>query len=263
MKRNYNSREYYVYILLNPDKKGKYTYGSYEFNYEPYYVGMGSRVDRVLDHYKKHNRKQYKKSWLKHRVISEIKNTDNDYLYEIVKSSLSIKEAWSLEIELVNTIGRIIYNSGPLTNLTNGGDGGVGCTWSEESKRKKSESMMGQNNHFYGKTHTEETMTIIKKWLLDNNEEFRRKLSGVKKTFKDGVNPKKGGHRDDLSNESIQSIKDKLSNPVIQKTKDGQTIKEWSSMKEASNTLNISYSAISGCVNGRSKTSGGFIWEKL
>ena len=39
-------------------------------------------------------------------------------------------------------------------------------------------------------------------------------------------------------------------------------IKEWSSSREASETLNISETAISNCVNGASKKAGGYIWKR-
>lgn len=39
-------------------------------------------------------------------------------------------------------------------------------------------------------------------------------------------------------------------------------IKEWSSSREASKTLNISETAISNCVNSISKKAGGYIWKR-
>jgi len=31
--------KYYVYVYLDSRKPGKYKYGEYEFDYEPFYVG--------------------------------------------------------------------------------------------------------------------------------------------------------------------------------------------------------------------------------
>ena len=39
-------------------------------------------------------------------------------------------------------------------------------------------------------------------------------------------------------------------------------IKEWSSSREASKTLNISETAISNCVNSIRKKAGGYIWKR-
>ena len=41
----------------------------------------------------------------------------------------------------------------------------------------------------------------------------------------------------------------------------GDFIKQWSSIKEASNTLNISYVGIVQCCRHRSKSSGNYIWR--
>ena len=51
------------------------------------------------------------------------------------------------------------------------------------------------------------------------------------------------------------------SKPILQFDKEEKFIKEWESIREASNELNIKHSCISNCLSGRYKTSGGFIWR--
>lgn len=51
------------------------------------------------------------------------------------------------------------------------------------------------------------------------------------------------------------------SKPILQFDKEEKFIKEWKSIREASNELNIKHSCISNCLSGRYKTSGGFIWR--
>lgn len=51
------------------------------------------------------------------------------------------------------------------------------------------------------------------------------------------------------------------SKPVQQFTKDGQFLKEWSSVSEAAESLNCVVGAISNCALGRSKTSMGYVWK--
>lgn len=50
--------------------------------------------------------------------------------------------------------------------------------------------------------------------------------------------------------------------PVLQYTKTGEFIREWSHAREAAETLGLSKRAIYECCAGRSKTSGGFIWKR-
>jgi len=48
---------------------------------------------------------------------------------------------------------------------------------------------------------------------------------------------------------------------IKQFNKNNEYIKTFNSSREASNLLNISETSISNCVNGYSKTAGGFIWK--
>ena len=53
--------------------------------------------------------------------------------------------------------------------------------------------------------------------------------------------------------------KRKVSKIVIQMDKEGNFIKEWSSILLAQKELKISH--ISACCKGKTKTSGGYIWK--
>ena len=48
---------------------------------------------------------------------------------------------------------------------------------------------------------------------------------------------------------------------VIQRDLEGNFVKEWSSLQEASDVLNIKYQSISATCRGKHKTAGGFKWE--
>ena len=53
----------------------------------------------------------------------------------------------------------------------------------------------------------------------------------------------------------------KLSIPILQFTKDGAFVKEWSSAKEAERQLGIFQSSICNCLKGHRKSAGGYIWR--
>lgn len=59
-----------------------------------------------------------------------------------------------------------------------------------------------------------------------------------------------------------KDISKKLSVPIIQYDLEMNFIREWSSMREAANKLGIYESGINSCVNGRQKSSKGFIWKR-
>ncbi len=48
--------------------------------------------------------------------------------------------------------------------------------------------------------------------------------------------------------------------PVAQFTKNGEFVRNYKSITEASSTTGISYSGISNCCRGVQKTSGGYVW---
>lgn len=64
---------------------------------------------------------------------------------------------------------------------------------------------------------------------------------------------------------NIKSLKKKYPNraeKIKQFNKNNEYIKTFNSSREASKLLNISETSISNCVNGYSKTAGGFIWKR-
>lgn len=91
------------------------------------------------------------------------------------------------------------------------------------------ENMKGSNNPMYGKHLTEET---------------KAKLSASKK----------GKRRYGQHHASI---------PIIQLTKKGEFVREWSCAKEAGDTLNVDNSGITACCKGRQKSAFGFVWKYL
>ena len=142
---------------------------------EPFYVGIGVNESRAYEGVGRRNQ-----MW--DRIVNK-----TNYKVEILHTDLTWEEACEKEIELIAFYGRKNLNKGPLCNLTDGGDGAVGLVWTEEHRKKMSESQKG-------KIISEETKKKIsettKKWFESNenpwkgkkhSDETRLKLSQLNK----------------------------------------------------------------------------------
>lgn len=126
-----------------------------------------------------------------------------------------------------------LYNSTNIDigyNLTSGGEGELGITLSEETKRKISENhadVSGKNNPMYGKSFS---------------MEHRKNISNSKKNY----------HKNNKS---------KLTKELLQFSVSGEFIKKWDSISEAETALNASGIKQYLCSNYRSNCVG-YIWIK-
>lgn len=145
---------FYVYAYLDPRKQGKFVYGDYSFDYEPFYIGkgFGNRMYVHLKNFNLVNDNSYKTNKIKKLLKSgfDVKS----FVFRI-KQNLSEHKAMNFEMELIKTIGRLDLKTGPLTNLTDGGDGTSGRIVSEKEKEIHRLHALG-NKNCLGKTFTEE-----------------------------------------------------------------------------------------------------------
>ena len=214
----------YIYLITDTTNGMKYT-GKHHYNKEgeldPNYHGSGVIIKNI-----------YKK---RPETLKE----------EYIKTCYSEEEMCSDEqyyIEVFDTLWPNGYN------LTKGGDGLIPCEeirkkisnslkgkpMSEEQKKKLSETLIGENNPFYGKHHSYET---------------KKKISN---SLKGKPSPNKGKP---MSEEQ----KKKLSKKVLQFTLDDEFVREWSSMAECGRN-GFNHSAVSACCRGKQKTAYGFKW---
>jgi len=144
--------------MVNPNRF--YTYAYLREDKTPYYIGKGTRY-RAFVKAKKYFQPPKDKS----RII---------YL----KQNLTEEEAFRHEVYMIAIFGRIDLGTGILYNRTAGGDGISGMIHSGETIEKFREINTGKNNPFYGKSHSNETKSIM--------SEKTKKL--WKLTFSDGRN---------------------------------------------------------------------------
>lgn len=114
------------------------------------YIGMTSRGERRYE-----NGKGYKKSTLMKRAI--VKYGWDSVKTEILYHDLTFENAKRLEMLSICRWGTHIEVNG--YNLTMGGEGCIGL--SSESRQRMSDAHRGENNPFFGMTHSDESKQKI------------------------------------------------------------------------------------------------------
>jgi len=130
--------KYYVYIYLNPLKRGEFSFGKHKFNYEPFYVGKGKDNRNLVHLYIIDN-----KNKLKQRILNKIKNNNKKPIILKLYENISEYSAFRLEKYLINKIGRRDLKMGSLSNLTNGGDGVSGTIFTREKRNNMISNTLG------------------------------------------------------------------------------------------------------------------------
>lgn len=188
--------DYYVYVYLDIRKPGKYVYGDLEFNYLPFYVGKG-KGNRMLEHLHEKTIINYHKT----RIISKIQAEGLCPVIFKVKENLSDKEALRIEIETIAKIGRFNMKKGPLTNLTDGGDGTSGWIQSEATKEKRKNTLFSKDSKWRDSINSDSFSEIMSKASHFNDETFKKNLS---ERYKGTGNPMYGKNGSDKQKEAVK-----------------------------------------------------------
>jgi len=231
--------EYYVYIYLDPRKKGKFIYGDLEFEYEPFYVGKGKgdRIYRHLHLYKSDYTNEYK-----YNKIRKIKLENLEPVVIKIFDNLDEKNAFKKENETILKIGRL--KNGPLINFSDGGEGQSGYKHREEDKKKigervknsekwqiaiksdehkknLSKSLMGHEGHVF--IHSDKAKEKIRIAQSGNNNSFYKKTHT--KTLKNKWSSERKGNNN--QNSVLYEIKSPIGD--ILKFKGMNEIKDYTS----------------------------------
>ena len=196
--------------------------------------------------------------------------------HEVLFNNLTEKEAKQKEIELIAKHNSTDRNYG--YNLTLGGDGVKGYVSTEETKQRTKATMKrllsnpdfrerlrlahkrGEEHHFYGKSlsaeHKEKLrISHLGKERSPHTQEAKIKIANANRGKK---KPHPGIPR---SLECREKMSKSISKPVLQFSKYGLFIQEYSSGKEAAHLTGTAAQNISRCCLGKRKTANGFIWK--
>ncbi len=137
---------FYIYIYLDSRKFGRYCYEDFSFFFEPFYIGKGKnkRIKNI------NGRNQFFKN-----KINKIKKFKLHPIVFKLYENLSEKASFEIEEKLIKEIGRIDLETGPLVNMTDGGEGCSGKILSDETKELISEKQ--------------------RKWFLEIEKEFKKR----------------------------------------------------------------------------------------
>lgn len=214
----------YNYVYLDTRKpRGTYTYACpsgkvVTFNYPPYYVGKGkgrrstvhlrSALNAELDVYTSHLPKI--------RTTRAILRAGKKPIIRVIPSRLSEMAAYAFEIDLIAGIGRRNLGKGPLTNLTDGGEGLLGYEFTDRDRRKMSKS---QRRRFDAETVDQKRARVNKAKATkaarpEVNEERVRKITAF-------------NNRDDVRRHKAEVTRQQWSKPGFKEQKVRKQKETW------------------------------------
>jgi len=186
----------------------------------------------------------------------------DNFQHEVIANNITKEEADTFEKLLIEKLNTIDSKYG--YNCKEGGSRGK---FSEDTRKKMSESHKGEKSYLYGKhlsSSVREKISNSRKgqYLSEN---VKRKLSDA---FKGDSNPFYSKHHTEESRRKISENKKKLTGAkhprarkVAQYDSDGNLLKIWDCMKEAGKELRINHANIYSCCKYNRKFAGGFIWR--
>jgi hypothetical protein len=193
---------------------------------EPFYIGIGTKTIADIK-YGTYNRafthKKQNSIWKK--IIDK-----SEYKVEILFESDDYDFIKQKEIEFILLYGRIDLKSGCLANMTDGGEGTKNVIVSEYSRQLR-------RDFHTGRKKSKESI---------NKQIATRKLNGFK-----------------LSDAAKRKISISKSKSVLQYSLKGKLIKEWNTVVEASEELNIPKTSIVQSANFNERkifTAFNYIW---
>ncbi len=271
-----NQNNYYVYCYLDPRRPGKYSYDGLDvcFLWEPFYIGCGknNRLREHLSNYELNNEKRINHNRIKNKKIKDILSENLNPIIVILNNCIEKDLSREIEINLIDKIGRIVKKDGPLSNISDGGDGGDNMKYMDPDKRKYLSERLSKM--FKGRPY-KGTDRGKKLYQYDLEGSFIKEWSSVSKASRELKIHKytilsciKGNYKSaggfifrDYKVDKIEPTIIYPTTKVLQLDKNNNVIAEYNSVKEASEKTGTRPSGISSCCSGRYKYSNDFIWR--
>ena len=267
--------EYYVYCYLDPTRPGKFQYDGLNicFLYEPFYIGKGkgNRITERLGNYELNSPRRVKHNPIKNNKIKNILSTGiNPYYFKLYENMSEI-DSNKTESDIIENIGKIVSKDGPLANMSEGGHGGNNMKYLDPDR--KGEIYKRLSDLFKGRPYKGPDRGFkISQYTLDGL--FIRQWSSISKASRElgihkytiiqnvkGEYLSAGGFIFKKGKSPKVEPKEFITKQIIQLDMVDNTIKQWGSLTEASESLGIRISGISMCCTGKYKFSGGFKWK--
>lgn len=200
------------------------------------------------------------KRWNDH--VSDTKNLSDDMVIHLAMRKygvdmFTIEPIHTIEAETKNELKerlneleiQVIAELKPEYNTAKGGLGHTGVIVRR----------FGADNHFYGKKHTEETLQKLRdiskgRYIgREVSEETKQKIS---EAIKGDKHPFKGKPLLHALENALKANRKR-----VHQYEDDIFIREFDSVKEAAESIDVKPPSIIHCLRGRSKSSGGFQWK--
>jgi group I intron endonuclease len=225
-----------IYKITNP--KGKV------------YIGQSVNIEKRWKAYKRAHPNELRDQ--RKLLNSLIKYGSENHIFEVLEECLGnvTNEREIFWIEYFNSI----------KNGLNIREGGTHGRLSEETKQKISKALTG-------KKQSQETIDKRSKSLtnLKRSDESKANISKGKKgmplTWGDKIKESKNKNPYVPTEETKLKLRQNNVKPVVQLDLEKNIINEFFSATEAERQTGIKAGSICMCLKGKSKTSGGFIWE--
>ncbi len=226
-------QKYYVYALIDPN------------NGNPFYIGKGCGK-RIHQHINEAHgdRSKWVNSIKCNRILS-IENSGLDVTHSILHDKLTEKEAYEKEIQEISKWGKIIDNTGCLTNLCDGGAGGTGsgmrfvvCFLPNGDIVKTFQSL--QEGAEFADVHISTICAALNS---------RSHLAG--------------GYRWSYDYNISDLIPYNNVTPVLQYNLYGDLLHQYKSVKDAAAAVSVNYTTIVECCTGKHECAGGYRWTYL